>query len=179
VTTAQDSLGRILVSSRGRTLYLFEKDKPGTSSCYGGCAAYWPPLLTTSKPIGAAGVKAGLLGATRRTDGTIQVTYAGHPLYTFALDTKAGQTKGQGAELLRRRVVRPLDLRRQAREAERPGQQRRLRHERLLNAGLEQPAGEEKEACSLSSPSGHSVTGAKGTRTPRVTKVTRPRNESA
>jgi predicted lipoprotein with Yx(FWY)xxD motif len=96
VTTAQNSLGRILVSSRGRTLYLFENDKPGMSACTGGCAAYWPPLLTTGKPIATAGVKAGLLGRTRRSDGTVQVTYAGHPLYTFALDAKAGQTKGEG-----------------------------------------------------------------------------------
>ena len=95
VTLGRSTLGRVLVDGNGRTLYLFEKDKHGRSSCTGACAAYWPPLLPHAKPVAAAGVKASLLGVTRRTDGSSQVTYAGHPLYRFALDAKPGQMRGQ------------------------------------------------------------------------------------
>jgi predicted lipoprotein with Yx(FWY)xxD motif len=98
VTTARSTLGRILVDGRGRTLYLFEKDKLGMSACAGTCATYWPPLLTTGKPTAAAGVRATLLGSSKRSDGTMQVTYAGHPLYTFKLDAKAGRAKGEGTD---------------------------------------------------------------------------------
>jgi predicted lipoprotein with Yx(FWY)xxD motif len=95
VSTANSKLGRILVDNRGRTLYLFEKDKHGRSACAGTCATYWPPLLTKGNPtVGGAAGKA-LLGVTRRADGTKQVTYAGHPLYRFVQDTKPGQTSGQ------------------------------------------------------------------------------------
>jgi predicted lipoprotein with Yx(FWY)xxD motif len=96
IRTHTSSLGKILVDSNGRTLYLFAKDKRGKSACSGACAAYWPPLLTRGKPIARAGAKPSLLGTTRRSDGSTQVTYAGHPLYRFALDTKAGQTNGEG-----------------------------------------------------------------------------------
>jgi predicted lipoprotein with Yx(FWY)xxD motif len=92
----QTALGKVLVDTRGRTLYLFEKDTQGRSACYGACAAYWPPLFSSAKPRAGKGVHASLLGATRRTDGKRQVTYAGHPLYTFVGDTKAGQTTGEG-----------------------------------------------------------------------------------
>ena len=91
--------GRILVDGRGRTLYLFEKDKAGRSLCSGACVGYWPPLLTTGKPVARTGAKASLLGVTRRGDGTRQVTYAGHPLYRFVQDTKPGQTNGQNLRL--------------------------------------------------------------------------------
>jgi predicted lipoprotein with Yx(FWY)xxD motif len=90
------ALGSILVNASGRTLYLFDKDKRARSACYGGCAAYWPPLLSSAKPRAGKGVRASLLGLTRRADGKRQVTYAGHPLYLFFTDTKAGQTTGQG-----------------------------------------------------------------------------------
>ena len=73
VTSGTSGLGRIVVDSRGRTLYLFEKDKRGASACSGACAAYWPPLLTKGKPIATAGVKGSLLGSIRRADGTRQV----------------------------------------------------------------------------------------------------------
>ena len=95
VSTATSKLGRILVDSRGRTLYLFENDKRGHSACAGACATYWPPLLTRRKPTAARAAKQALLGTTRRADGTTQVTYAGHPLYRFLQDTKPGQTTGQ------------------------------------------------------------------------------------
>jgi len=96
VTLGKTTLGKVLVDARGRTLYLFEKDKRGRSTCYGACATYWPPLVSSAKPRAARGVRASLLGVTKRTDGKRQVTYAGHPLYTFSLDTRAGQTSGQG-----------------------------------------------------------------------------------
>ena len=95
VATANSSLGRILVDARGRTLYLFEKDKRGHSACSGYCASYWPPLLTNGTPTGGRGVKGSLVGVTRRTDGTTQVTYAGHPLYRYVGDSRSGQTTGQ------------------------------------------------------------------------------------
>ena len=95
VSTATSKLGRILVDSRGRTLYLFEKDSRGHSACAGPCATYWPPLLTKGKPTAGRAAKTTLLGITRRADGTTQVTYAGHPLYRFVQDTRPGQTSGQ------------------------------------------------------------------------------------
>jgi predicted lipoprotein with Yx(FWY)xxD motif len=99
VASARSRLGRILVDARGRTLYLFEKDRHGRSSCGGACATYWPPLLTRGKPIAGRGVKRSLLGVTRRRNGKRQVTYAGHPLYRFVQDRKRGQTRGQGSQL--------------------------------------------------------------------------------
>ena len=84
VMTARTGLGRILVDARGRSLYLFEKDVHGRSTCSGACAAYWPPLLARSTPLAVKGVKASLLGTIRRPDGSRQVTYAGHPLYFFS-----------------------------------------------------------------------------------------------
>jgi predicted lipoprotein with Yx(FWY)xxD motif len=96
VAVRKTGLGKALVDARGRTLYLFDKDKRGMSSCNGACAAYWPPVFTTAKPRAAAGVRASLLGMTRRADGRRQVTYAGHPLYRFIGDKKAGQTSGEG-----------------------------------------------------------------------------------
>jgi predicted lipoprotein with Yx(FWY)xxD motif len=100
-TTAQvrtrktTTLGTILVDSKGKTLYLFEKDKGGKSSCSGACAANWPPDLTTKKPTAGPGAKASLLGTTKRSNGKLQVTYNRHPLYWFKYDTAAGQTKGE------------------------------------------------------------------------------------
>jgi predicted lipoprotein with Yx(FWY)xxD motif len=95
VKTGKTGLGRILVDSRGHSLYLFEADKGTRSACYGACAKFWPPLLTRARPVAGAGAKASLLGTTKRKDGKLQVTYHGHPLYLFQLDTKAGATKGQ------------------------------------------------------------------------------------
>jgi predicted lipoprotein with Yx(FWY)xxD motif len=96
VAMAKLPLGRILVDSKGITLYDFVKDKGTTSVCYGACAALWPPLLTKSKPVAGPGVRASLLGTTKRKDGKLEVTYNGHPLYYFVTDRKPGQTTGQG-----------------------------------------------------------------------------------
>jgi predicted lipoprotein with Yx(FWY)xxD motif len=98
VGASVSALGRVLVDAKGETLYLFEKDARKHSACAGTCANYWPPLLTKGTPIARGAVKQSLLGVTRRGDGTKQVTYAGHPLYRFALDAKPGQTKGEGLD---------------------------------------------------------------------------------
>ena len=99
VKTRSTSLGTILVDAKGRTLYLFEKDRGGKSSCSGACAKNWPPLLTKGKPKAAGSARKAKLGTTRRSDGTTQVTYGGHPLYTFVLDAgKPGSTKGEGVD---------------------------------------------------------------------------------
>jgi predicted lipoprotein with Yx(FWY)xxD motif len=89
VTVHASQYGKVLFASGGRALYVFEADRGSTSRCYGACAKAWPPLLTTGRPIAAAGVDHMLLGTTKRTDGTVQVTYKGHPLYTYSGD-KAG-----------------------------------------------------------------------------------------
>jgi predicted lipoprotein with Yx(FWY)xxD motif len=99
VTVQQSQgLGKVIASSQGRTLYLFRADSGTKSACYGQCAKYWPPLLTTGKPVAMSGVQASLLGTAKRKDGTLQVTYKGHPLYTFVEDTKAGMAKGEGSK---------------------------------------------------------------------------------
>lgn len=98
VKTSSSPLGRILVDGRGHTLYLFERDKSTKSTCYGQCATFWPPLLTSGKATAGSGARAALLGTTRRSDGKLQVTYHGHPLYFFAKDTKAGMTAGQNLD---------------------------------------------------------------------------------
>jgi predicted lipoprotein with Yx(FWY)xxD motif len=89
-------LGKVIANAQGRTLYLFRADHGTTSACYGTCAKFWPPLITSGKPLAMAGAKQALLGTTKRKDGKLQVTYKGHPLYTFLEDKKAGQTKGEG-----------------------------------------------------------------------------------
>jgi predicted lipoprotein with Yx(FWY)xxD motif len=96
VNVAMSHLGRILVDSKGVTLYDFPPDIGKTSVCYGACAALWPPLLTHGKPVAGHGVRASLLGTTKRRDGKLEVTYGGHPLYYFVPDRKPGQTTGQG-----------------------------------------------------------------------------------
>ncbi len=91
-------LGRILVDGSGRTVYLFAKDTGSTSTCYGGCATYWPPVLTGGAPQAGAGVDAALLGTSRRTDGSAEVTYAGHPLYYVVTDHNPGDATGQAVD---------------------------------------------------------------------------------
>jgi predicted lipoprotein with Yx(FWY)xxD motif len=89
-------LGEVLVDAEGMTLYLFTQDSEGTSACVDGCAEAWPPLVADGEPTAGDGVDAALLGTIERADGTTQVTYAGHPLYTYAADEAPGDTVGQG-----------------------------------------------------------------------------------
>jgi predicted lipoprotein with Yx(FWY)xxD motif len=95
VTLHKTSLGKVLATSKGRTLYLFMKDKNGKSACYGQCASYWPPLMKKGALRAGTGVKAKLLGTTKRKNGKRQVTYKGHPLYLYKLDGGAGDVSGQ------------------------------------------------------------------------------------
>jgi predicted lipoprotein with Yx(FWY)xxD motif len=97
VSTTKNKLGTILVGSNGKTLYLFEKDSGGKSTCKsGGCAGLWPPLTITGKPTAGSGVDARKLSTTAGANGAKIVTYNGHPLYFYAPDQSAGQTTGQG-----------------------------------------------------------------------------------
>jgi predicted lipoprotein with Yx(FWY)xxD motif len=93
---ANGKLGKVLVDSAGRTVYLFKADTGSKSMCSGGCVAEWPPVTTSGKPTAGTGVTASKLGTTARSDGSEQVTYNGHPLYTFVGDSKAGDAAGQG-----------------------------------------------------------------------------------
>jgi predicted lipoprotein with Yx(FWY)xxD motif len=97
ISAKSSSLGTFLVDAKGRTLYLWDADHGAMSTCDGECAQDWPPLTTNAKPKAGAGVKASLLGTSKRADGTEEVTYAGHPLYHYAGDTAAGQATGQGS----------------------------------------------------------------------------------
>lgn len=90
------SARQILLDSAGRTLYLFEADTGTTSMCSGSCPHAWPPLLTVGSPRAGSGAAQAELGTTTRGDGTMQVTYHGHPLYHFINDKKAGDTNGAG-----------------------------------------------------------------------------------
>jgi predicted lipoprotein with Yx(FWY)xxD motif len=96
LNVATSRVGRILVDKKGITLYDFPPDRGTRSVCYGACAALWPPLTTQGKPVAGRGVRASLLGTTKRKDGKVQVTYRGHPLYYFVTDRKPGQITGQG-----------------------------------------------------------------------------------
>lgn len=87
-------VGKVLVDSNGLTLYYFEKDQNGESACYGACEQGWPPLTTEGAPQAGEGAMASKLGTTERKDETMQVTYAGWPLYTFVEDKKPGEDNG-------------------------------------------------------------------------------------
>jgi predicted lipoprotein with Yx(FWY)xxD motif len=82
----------VLTNAKGFTLYSFAPDTPTKSNCNGACAQFWPPV---KGPATAAGVK-GTFGTIKRSDGSTQATFDGHPLYTFAADTAPGQAKGNG-----------------------------------------------------------------------------------
>jgi predicted lipoprotein with Yx(FWY)xxD motif len=95
IETHSGPMGAYLTDGSGRSLYVFAADSAGKSNCSGGCASFWPPL-TGSSASAMSGAQASMVGTITRSDGTKQVTYAGHPLYYFKEDTKAGQTAGQG-----------------------------------------------------------------------------------
>jgi len=91
VTVSGSAYGRILFDGHGRALYLFTHDAGARSRCSGACASAWPPFLTRSAARAGRGARQSLLGTTRRSDGSTQVTYAGHPLYYYVGDTRPGQ----------------------------------------------------------------------------------------
>ncbi len=99
VGTAEiEGLGKVLVDSEGMTLYEYTPDKGTTSACYGECESFWPPLMAKGSPTAGEGVMSSGLGTTKRKDGSMQVTYHGHPLYTFAKDSKPGEANGNEFE---------------------------------------------------------------------------------
>src|SRR5439155_20400616 len=98
VAVRSSDLGNILVDGSGRTVYLFEKDRGTRSECSGACAKAWPPVTVSGRPTGGGGASAKLLGTTKRSDGAVQVTYAGHPVYRFSGDSRPGDVKGQGSK---------------------------------------------------------------------------------
>jgi predicted lipoprotein with Yx(FWY)xxD motif len=95
VTLHLTSHGKVLATSKGRTLYLDIADGKNKSTCTGSCASIWPPLMTKGKPVAGPGVKKALLGTLKR-GAKLQVSYHGHPLYTFTSDSAAGQANGEG-----------------------------------------------------------------------------------
>jgi predicted lipoprotein with Yx(FWY)xxD motif len=99
IQTASGDLGTYLTDGSGRTLYLFAADTGTTSTCSGPCAAHWPPLISPTTPTVSGDAKASLVGSSKRTDGSMQVTYAGHPLYTYVADTSTGAVNGQGLDV--------------------------------------------------------------------------------
>jgi predicted lipoprotein with Yx(FWY)xxD motif len=90
------NLGKILVDSQGRSIYLFQKDAGTKSACTGACAAAWPPVRAAGEPAPGTGLTASKVGKTARSDGKPQLTYNGHPLYLYSADQKPGSTNGQG-----------------------------------------------------------------------------------
>lgn len=96
VETGETDLGTILTDAEGLTLYMFGADQDGESTCYDDCAATWPALTVDGEPVAGEDLDSSKLGTTERTDGTLQVTYAGQPLYYFASDAAPGDTNGQG-----------------------------------------------------------------------------------
>lgn len=95
VGTASTDLGPILVDGDGMTLYLFDNDSEGESACYDSCAETWPPLVG-GEATATGDADPSLLGTVERDDGSVQVTYAGHPLYLYAADSAPGDVDGQG-----------------------------------------------------------------------------------
>ena len=95
VSTGSTSLGTVLISPQGLTLYYFTPEKGGVVACVGGCASTWPPLKASGAPTKPSSVT-GTLGTVALSDGSMQVTYNDWPLHTYAADSAAGQTNGQG-----------------------------------------------------------------------------------
>jgi predicted lipoprotein with Yx(FWY)xxD motif len=88
ITTADSDFGEILFDGTGQAIYLFDKEETAQAECYDDCAEEWPPVLTDGEPVADAQVAVDQLATTQRTDGTTQVTYAGHPLYYYAHEGK-------------------------------------------------------------------------------------------
>jgi predicted lipoprotein with Yx(FWY)xxD motif len=86
---------KVLTNAKGFTLYWFVPDTSTASKCNGTCAHYWPPV---KGPVTGSGVM-GKFGTIKRSDGSVQATYNGHPLYTYVGDTKPGEAKGNGLNL--------------------------------------------------------------------------------
>ena len=88
IKTASSDFGTMLFDRSGQAIYLFAKERTSKPECYGACAKAWPPVLTEGSPQAHGDTRSGLLSTTRRSDGTSQVTYKGHPLYFYAHEGK-------------------------------------------------------------------------------------------
>jgi predicted lipoprotein with Yx(FWY)xxD motif len=98
ITTVKGRDGTYLTDGSGRTLYMWLGDGAGKSNCSGDCALSWPPLITSTAPRVTGKASAADVGTTTRAGGGKQVTYKGHPLYHFVVDSGPGTTKGQGSD---------------------------------------------------------------------------------
>jgi predicted lipoprotein with Yx(FWY)xxD motif len=98
ITLRDSQFGTMLWGPRRQAIYIFERDRPGRSRCYDECAEAWPPVFTKGAPVAGRGLRASLLGTTRRRDGRRQVTYAGKPLYYYAHEG-AGQVLCHNVDL--------------------------------------------------------------------------------
>lgn len=87
VKVVSSEYGPVIADRKGEAFYLFDKENSKKSECYGDCATAWPPLLTKGAPRAGKGAKQKLLGTTKRRNGKLQVTYAGHPLYYYKDDS--------------------------------------------------------------------------------------------
>jgi predicted lipoprotein with Yx(FWY)xxD motif len=97
ITTADSDYGSMLFDERGQAIYLFDRETSDDAQCYDDCAEAWPPVLTEGEPTADGDVDAALLGTTERDDGSVQVTYNGHPLYFYA-DEAPGEVKCHDVE---------------------------------------------------------------------------------
>jgi predicted lipoprotein with Yx(FWY)xxD motif len=98
IKTTTGPAGTFLTNGSGQTVYLWVKDGTNSSACTGACASAWPPVTASGTVTASGSAKSSDLGTITRSDGTKQVTYDGHPLYTFVGDSAAGQTNGQGSD---------------------------------------------------------------------------------
>lgn len=98
IKTASTKIGTVLTNAKGHTIYWFAIDTPHKSNCTGSCLTYWPPVLGSSASVSGTSLP-GTWGTITRSNGQKQLTYDGHPLYTYAGDTSAGMTSGNGTNL--------------------------------------------------------------------------------
>jgi predicted lipoprotein with Yx(FWY)xxD motif len=97
IVLADSEFGDMLFDSRDQAIYLFDKESSSESECYGACAEAWPPVLTKGDPVAGDGTNGNLLGTTERDDGSLQVTYNGHPLYYY-VDEGPGEVLCHGVD---------------------------------------------------------------------------------
>jgi predicted lipoprotein with Yx(FWY)xxD motif len=120
-------LGQILTDGDGNTVYLFEKDEDGTSNCSGECATEWPPVTTTGSAKAGNGADQSLISTIKRDDGSMQVTYDGHPLYLYVGDAKPGDASGNGLSCTEPSGTRSRPMDRTRRGPETPARATRRR----------------------------------------------------
>jgi predicted lipoprotein with Yx(FWY)xxD motif len=98
IKTHSTSKGTVLTNTQGKTLYWFAIDTSKMSKCNGTCTTYWPPVIGSPKAASGTSLPHGF-STIKRSNGQIQATYDGHPLYTYVSDSSAGMTSGNGLNL--------------------------------------------------------------------------------